>query len=169
MSQIPPAVRVMTTNSPGPHLWRQVLDLRMQVFGGEQGIIELTASDHDDLGAVHVLAILDEVGTQRVVGAGRVMLGHRQPNEALITWVMTDPRWRRKGIGTAVMQTLLHQADTQGIEETLLAAQTHAGSFYEELGFRPVGRPYEVSGIPHQWMSRSRPRRTGWPIPNPFA
>ena len=156
-----PKYRIVATSSPEDALWEQVVALRLQVFAGEQGINDVQASDADDLTGVHALAIDDDAEVPTLIGAGRITFQHRGRNEALIAWVVTDPGRRKQGVGTGVMQALIAEADARGIEETLLAAQAHATDFYRALGFSPIGRPYESSGIPHQWMSRPLPRRRG--------
>jgi len=70
--------------------------------------------------------------------------------------VATAPEVRHRGIGTAVMEALLAQADAAGIGETFLAAQRQAEGFYGRLGFFAVGAPYAVRGVPHRWMVRRR-------------
>ncbi|MGI9253454.1 MAG: GNAT family N-acetyltransferase [Thermomicrobiales bacterium] len=151
-------VTVTVQHGTGGPLWPGVVALRQRVFGDEQGIVEAGASDPEDEDSIHAIASLaDDDLAPVVVAAGRVTLNHQGRNEAIIAWVATERTFRRMGIGREVMYALLDQADLAGIGETVLAAQRHAEEFYAEFGFLPTGPPYKVRGIPHRWMSRSRP------------
>jgi len=153
-----PPVSLTLQEGSGGALWPGVLELRRRVFGDEQAIVDMDAPDPDDEIGIHVIATVRDGGERpRVIGAGRITLRHMGRNEALVAWLATDREWRRRGIGQAMMETLLDEADMAGIGETVLAAQRHAERFYGELGFIASGHPYKVRGIPHRWMVRKRP------------
>ncbi len=61
-------------------------------------------------------------------------------------------RWRRQGIGQAILQKLLNLAAKQGLLRVTLSAQTHAVGFYERAGFQPLGELFTDAGISHQRM-----------------
>jgi predicted GNAT family N-acyltransferase len=127
-----------------------ILTIRRRVFAQEQGVATGTGTDAQDRGAYHVVGL---VGDQ-IVGAGRlVIIG----GEGQIAWVAVLPAYRRLGVGRAIMDELLLQADWAGLEVVMLNAQTHARRFYEHLGFVAAGTPFIMSGIEHQVMSRRRP------------
>lgn len=62
--------------------------------------------------------------------------------------------WRGRGVGRALLQTLLDLAVRQGLPRVTLSAQTHALGFYERAGFHVVGEPFMDAGIPHRKMVR---------------
>ena len=60
--------------------------------------------------------------------------------------------WRGRGVGRALLQTLLELATRQGLARVTLSAQIHALGFYERAGFHVVGEPFIDAGIPHRKM-----------------
>jgi predicted GNAT family N-acyltransferase len=124
--------------------------LRQQVFGVEQGVPGAGDEDPDDWHSIHVLALLPN----RLIGAGRLTLPTEDQPCALITWVATLATHRRRGVGAAIMRTLIDAADSAGAPAILLSAQTHALPFYRHLGFAPYGERFVAGGIEHQLMYR---------------
>ena len=61
---------------------------------------------------------------------------------------------RRQGVGRCVMEKLLGVARHQSHREVVLAAQHHAISFYEKLGFHREGNDFENLGITHVMMRK---------------
>jgi predicted GNAT family N-acyltransferase len=135
-----------------------VLELRRRVFGDEQGMAEAGVRDADDDRSVHALALLHEIAGEppRPVGTGRLTLGVGPNGSALVTWVATLPRYRRRGIGEATMRFLLAAADLANAPAVVLSAQVPAIPFYSRLGFSPYGLGFTVRGIAHQPMVRTR-------------
>jgi len=60
--------------------------------------------------------------------------------------------WRSRGVGRALLQTLLDLAVRQGLPRVSLSAQIHALGFYERAGFHAVGELFIDAGIPHRKM-----------------
>jgi len=50
--------------------------------------------------------------------------------------VVVDEPWRRRGIGSKVMQFVIDQARAQGCYKIVLMTKPHNASFYESLGFK---------------------------------
>jgi predicted GNAT family N-acyltransferase len=138
-----------------------VLSIRRRVFGDEQGMIDGRASDQDDGRSVQALAYHSRNGRVLPAGTGRLTLDAGERGEALISWVATLPEARGHGVGRAVMRHLIEQAEAAGAPVIALAAQMHAESFYQKLGFVGTGRTYLVRGVEHRWMVR---RTTQWPL-----
>lgn len=133
---------------------RDVYAIRDEVFVGEQGLTGNVRDDPDDRYSVHVLAAVGD----SVVGTGRTFfIG----DQAQIAWVAVRRQYRRRGVGWAIMQRLLEVCREQGVRVVSLNAQTHALSFYEALGFEPVGRRFSMSNIEHQKMILD------WTVPLP--
>jgi predicted GNAT family N-acyltransferase len=61
--------------------------------------------------------------------------------------------WRRKGVGTALLASILDAARQHGFSSVRLSAQTHALPFYARHGFQPEGEVYQDAGIPHIAMT----------------
>jgi predicted GNAT family N-acyltransferase len=129
--------------------WRDarsaVYAIRQEVFVEEQRLTNSVYDDPDDELSVHVLAAVDG----EIVGVGRATYIF---DEAQIAWVAVRRLMRRHGVGQAIMHRLIGASLEHGVAVISLNAQTHALSFYEQLGFRPVGRKFHMGGIEHQHM-----------------
>ena len=55
--------------------------------------------------------------------------------EAIVLNVYVEPEWRRRGIGEALMQTLLTTLANRGINRIVLHASPDGRNLYERLGF----------------------------------
>lgn len=64
------------------------------------------------------------------------------------------PAWRGRGVGSALLGTLLELAHAAGHERAMLNAQVRAVAFYRRFGFEPAGEEFLEAGIPHIAMSR---------------
>lgn len=62
--------------------------------------------------------------------------------------------WRGRGVGTALLRTLVEHARARGLPELSLHAQRDAVPFYERHGFTTTGAEFEEAGIPHVRMRR---------------
>jgi GNAT superfamily N-acetyltransferase len=60
--------------------------------------------------------------------------------------------YRKKGIGTELLQALIERGKSSGIKEFELHAQVLVIPFYEKLGFQSHGEIYDEAGIPHRNM-----------------
>ena len=60
--------------------------------------------------------------------------------------------WRRRGIGSRMLETLIEVARQTGKSGCALNAQTHALGFYERHGFVAEGGIFDDAGIPHRHM-----------------
>jgi predicted GNAT family N-acyltransferase len=68
--------------------------------------------------------------------------------------------WRARGVGSAILRTLLDLAMKEGCRVVRLHAQKHALGFYEKHGFETVGPEFQEAGIPHLAMElRLAPER----------
>ena len=117
--------------------------IRETVFIHEQGVPVELEWDGRDSSCAHVLAWNDRgeaIGTARMQQNGTI--GRMA--------VLKD--WRGRGVGRALLQTLLDLAVRQGLPRVTLSAQTHALGFYERAGFHVVGKPFMDAGIPHRKM-----------------
>lgn len=122
---------------------KSIRAIRETVFIGEQAVPAELEWDGLDPLCAHVLAWNtsgEPIGTARMQRTG------------VIGRMAVVKRWRRQGIGQAILQKLLNLAAKQGLLRVTLSAQTHAVGFYERAGFQPLGELFTDAGISHQRM-----------------
>lgn len=117
--------------------------IRETVFIVEQGVPEGLEWDGLDPTCAHVLAWNDR---GEAIGTARMQVNGTIGRMA----VLKD--WRGRGVGRALLHTLLDLAERQGLSRVTLSAQTHALDFYERAGFHVVGEPFMDARIPHRKM-----------------
>jgi predicted GNAT family N-acyltransferase len=136
-----------------PEEMQLVIELRRVVFGNEQRILLSRYEDLEDRFSLNLLASIDG----RAVGTGRLTPAYDRAAVPTITWVATLPSYRNRGIGTAIVRALVDEADARGYDTVYLNAQAHALGLYLAHGFKPIGQPQVIHGIPHQAMIRQHP------------
>jgi predicted GNAT family N-acyltransferase len=122
--------------------------VRRSVFIEEQNVPEELEWDDADARAYHVLAMASD-GTP--IGTGRLKL------DCSIGRMAVLGKWRGRGVGTAILDTLIALAEKEGCTIVRLHAQTHALTFYARRGFAAVGGEFEEAGIPHRVMELRLP------------
>ena len=122
-----------------------IKSVRHRVFVKEQGIDPRLEWDDQDHHAVFALA-MDETNC---IGTGRLLPNGKIGRMAVL------PEWRRSGIGSMLLNTLLAQAETMGLKTVTLSAQIQVCEFYKRHAFIAVGSPFIEAGIPHQEMLRN--------------
>ncbi len=122
--------------------------VRMKVFVEEQGVPPELECDAYDAVSRHAVAV-DRHGV--AIGTGRLL-----PDGHIGRMAVLAP-WRRQGVGSALLESLMAQARAQGMVELALNAQIDAQGFYRRFGFAPVGDEFMEAGIAHQAMSRTLP------------
>ena len=128
--------------------WSDALPLaravRQMVFVEEQNVPRGLEWDDQDGRSVHAVALdgnANAIGTARLLPAGRIgRMAVLRP-------------WRGRGVGAALLETLLRLARERGLPEVTLHAQTHAAGFYRKFGFETQGEEFLEAGIPHVSMS----------------
>jgi predicted GNAT family N-acyltransferase len=126
----------------------QALDLRVEVFCGEQGVAVPAERDRYDDHALHFVAVEDGrvVGTCRLVMLDRVARLGRMAVERL---------HRGTGIGAELLAIAERAALEAGAERVRLHAQLEARSFYARGGYEEQGEPFVEEGIDHITMERA--------------
>ena len=125
--------------------------IREKVFVIEQGVPADMEYDDFDPQCLHAIARGPD-GT--AIGTGRLLPdGH-------IGRLAVMPVWRQHGVGRALMCYLTDAARRRGLERLQLNAQISAAGFYERLGYRRQGEPFEEAGIAHIAMARHVPMAT---------
>jgi len=121
----------------------RAVPVRYAVFVEEQRVPPEIELDEFDPLSLHALAV---DGQGRVVGTGRLLPDGHIGRMA----VLREARGR--GVGSALLQSLMRAARARGDSEIALSAQTHAIPFYERFGFSAEGAEYDDAGIPHRRM-----------------
>lgn len=129
--------------------------IRQAVFVEEQQIPRELESDAADAGAVHAI-VRNRLGMP--VGTGR-LLPADAGGDARVGRVAVDRVLRGGQVGRAVMQALEDAARARGDRRIVLHAQRTAAPFYDRLGYRRVGEPFDEAGIPHQEMVKALVRQ----------
>jgi ElaA protein len=124
------------------------LDLREEVFCGEQGVRLAGDRDGRDGEAIQLVAVDggEIVGTCRVLMAGGTAKFGRLA-------VRRDARGQ--GVGAALLERAEREARSAGARRMGLAAQTSAVGLYERAGFTSYGDVYDDEGIPHRNMEKA--------------
>ena len=124
------------------------LDLRLEVFCGEQGVSREAEQDGRDDEALHLVAL--DAGA--VVGTCRLLTddGHLRVQRVA---VRNDRR--RTGIGAELLAEAERQARRRGAAALELHAQVESEVFYRNAGYESVGDPFLEEGIEHVAMRRA--------------
>ena len=119
--------------------------IRKQVFVREQHVPEKLEWDGLDDQCTHLLA---ETAEGIPVGTARML-----PNGHIGRMAVLQP-WRNRGIGRAMLDALIQQALSNGLDRVYLNAQATAIEFYEKAGFTSHGDEFLDAGIPHRHMRK---------------
>lgn len=120
--------------------------IRFPIFVDEQHMPRELELDGLDPECMHVLAT-DTSG--RGIGTGRLLPdGH-------IGRMAVMPAWRRHGVGSALLATLIELAHKRGDRLVILNAQTYVTQFYARAGFVVSSDEFMEAGIPHVEMRRA--------------
>ena len=116
--------------------------VRRAVFVLEQHVPEAEEWDEKDAVCRHVLALADGIP----IGTGRLLPDGHIGRMAVLK------SWRGRGVGRAMLATLLALARQSRFAEAVLHAQTHAIKFYIKQGFTAEGPEFVEAGIAHRVM-----------------
>ena len=123
-----------------------LLEVRGAVFVVEQGVDVSVERDGRDGECLHVIAE-DSAGLP--IGAGRIS------SEGKVGRIAVLGGWRGQGVGKAIMNELLRQAEREGMRHTYLHSQSSAAGFYLQFGYRAEEDEFLEAGIPHLKMVRT--------------
>ncbi len=129
-----------------------LLALRCKVFVVEQDCPYQDPDGKDDI-AFHVMGYegKDLAAYTRIFRPGDYF------EEAAIGRVVTDPKFRGKGLGKDIMQASIDWIETELDQQSIrLSAQTYLERFYSELGFQSEGETYLEDDIPHISMVKKQ-------------
>jgi predicted GNAT family N-acyltransferase len=169
MSEMTVAVPVLVVSGPPP---RAALDLRHDVFVGEQGVPSDLEEDGLDADADHAV-VLDDGG--RAIATARLLDSDhpdgsaacdpdrdrgrdRDPRSAepagTIGRVAVRAEARRRGLGRAVTAALERRAADRGLPAVELHAQVAVEGFYAADGYLPISDRFVEAGIEHVSMRK---------------
>lgn len=122
--------------------------IRQTVFVQEQHVPVELEWDGQDAAAIHFIAEHDgeAVATAR--------LRFDDILTAQVGRIAVLKPFRRQGIGSMLLKTLLEYCDQQAIRRLYLHAQLEAVGLYEKFGFKAEGEIFSEAGIDHRAMSR---------------
>jgi predicted GNAT family N-acyltransferase len=120
--------------------------IRKQVFIKEQGVPEDMELDEFDPTAKHALAYEGPL----CVGTGRLFT--LDSHHAQIGRMAVLSTFRNRGIGSAILSSLITLAKAEGVLTLMLHSQVSAIPFYAKHGFITEGLIYDEAGIAHRNM-----------------
>ena len=123
------------------------MPVRESVFVNEQKVPPEMERDEFDALSYHVVAY---GSNQQVIGTGRLLPDGHIGRLAVVS------DWRGRGVGRALMDALMDEADARGYDQLQLNAQTQALGFYRQFAFVEVGMNFMEAGIPHRTMVTQR-------------
>ena len=132
----------------GPE-WHRVLELRTAIFVVEQEC-PYQEVDNKDTNSWH----LEVTHEDELIGTLRVLPPGVSYPECSIGRVAVREDYRHLGLGREIMDMALAFCDARW-PTVRLSAQTYLQTFYESLGFTPVGESYLEDNIPHIEMLRT--------------
>jgi len=140
---------VEVRRASGPREIERALDLRLEVFVGEQGVAPEEEVDGRDGEALHLVAV---DGGGRVVGTCRLLA-----DGAVVK--LGRMAVARQARGCGIGARLLELADAEapaGVRRIVLAAQLPAIPLYERAGYVRHGEVFLDAGIEHVRMEKLR-------------
>ena len=113
--------------------------IRTSVFIQEQAVAPEFEWDAIDKTAVHLLVIHEN----SPIACLRIIDYHKIGRMAVLK------KWRKKGLGAALLLEAVELCKAHGSKSVHLSAQTHAVKFYEKSGFKVTSAVYQDLHIPH--------------------
>ena len=124
---------------------RAAYEIRKNIFVNEQKLFSKSDRDTFDSKATHIVALLNEevVGTVRVYEKDRgIWFGSR----------LAVLRPHRGRVGALLVQKAIETVREKRGKQFFAYVQLPAVSFFKRLRWKPVGKPVDYHGKPHQLM-----------------
>lgn len=132
-----------TTDIESP-IYRDALEIRLNVFVNEQNVSPAIEIDEKESSCIHVVGY-DE-NNNPVATARLFPLDKKNYKVQRVAVLLTE---RGKQLGKLLMEEMEVIAREDGAKRIILGAQNQALSFYEKLGYTIFGEEYEEAGILH--------------------
>ena len=128
----------------------RILQLRAVVFIQEQNAPYLDP-DNKDLLAAHLML---KTENNRIIGYARLCPPDSYfKGSTCIGRVVSDPEYRRKGLGYIIMEEAVKYMKKNFPEYPVeISAQTYLIKFYQSFGFMQISNQYLEDGLPHVGM-----------------
>jgi len=139
---------VLAVRHARPDEIERCLDIRREVFVGEQRVPSEIEIDGRDASCTHFVALADE----ELIGTARLRI--TEDGRAKAERVAVRRAARGSGAGAALMRALEVEARTRGHDRLVLNAQVQVLPFYERLGYAVDGSEFLEAGIAHRPMSK---------------
>ena len=130
--------------------WEGYLLFRWEVLRKPLGMSKESLADSIEDKSFHLMGIDEK---ENVIASGRVHFNSE--NEAQIRYMAVDSRFKRRGIGSEIVDKLEKYATSKGAGIMVLNAREEAISFYSNLGYKEVCPYHSDTGIPHKTMKKS--------------
>ena len=130
--------------------WENYLLFRWEVLRKPLGMSKESLADSIEDKSFHLMGIDEK---ENVIASGRVHFNSE--NEAQIRYMAVDNRFKRRGIGSEIVDKLEKYATSKGAGIMVLNAREEAISFYSNLGYKEVCPYHSDTGIPHKTMKKS--------------
>lgn len=126
------------------------LYVRYSVFIIERNIsLQDEFDDNDEKGTVYSVLYEDDLP----VSTGRFL--PETDIEARLTRIATLKEYRGHGYGAKVIKALEAYAKDKGFQKLRIHSELTAKTFYESIGYQPVGEVYQEDGEPCQTLEKN--------------
>ena len=126
----------------------QILQLRHDVLRQGKPLDSANFEEDDRIGTIH-LAYFDDDG--KVVGCATMIVTADASFETIpqyrLRGMAVEPKSRNKLVGTALVKMAEFVALNNQVECVWLNARETAKDFYAKLGYKTVGKPFEIDGV----------------------
>ncbi|MGI8905112.1 MAG: GNAT family N-acetyltransferase [Candidatus Sumerlaeaceae bacterium] len=129
----------------GSKEWHETLQLRERVLRRPLGLTLLQEELESQKLCIHFAAY----DSQHDALLGTLLLARVNDQTVQMRQVAVDPDHQRNGIGRKLVTHAEQHAQQHGFYEMLLHARETAVPFYERLGYRTFGEPFDEQTIPH--------------------
>ena len=126
---------------------KELSQVRREVFINEQKVPEALEWDEFDKTSLHILVLNEQ---QKPIATGRLK------NDGQIGRMAVIKNYRKQGIGSAILKTLINHASQQHYPTLYLHAQLSAVNFYQKFNFKVYGNKFMDAGIAHQSMQLTK-------------
>ena len=141
-------IEIQKTTDLTSHFYQDALSIRKEVFVDEQQVpLELEIENED----VTIHFVLYDNGRPQAT----VRLYPKSKDTFKVQRMAVLKEARKKGYGRDIMAAAENYAVQEGMQFTLLGAQTQAIPFYESLGYQAFGEEYLDAGIQHFDMKKT--------------
>ena len=130
--------------------WKKYDDFRWEILRKPLNIPHIPLKDDLEDISYHFMAI---TSSKEIVACGRLHMNNNE--QAQIRYMAVDSRFKRRGIGSEIVDKLEKYATSKGAGIMVLNAREEAISFYSNLGYKEVCPYHSDTGIPHKTMKKS--------------